>query len=104
MTEIYSYYKPAHGAYSRLDRFVLANDGTLDVRRAAYQVRLPSDHAPLLLEYEAHAPRPVILLWLMRPELLGDPEYRGDLQAAVNGYFSENWTTIRMRGIEWEAV
>ncbi|KAJ1082260.1 hypothetical protein NDU88_002428 [Pleurodeles waltl] len=40
----------------------------------------------------------------MQPELLGDPEYKGDLQAALNGYFSEIRTTTQMRDIEWEAL
>ncbi|KAJ1170451.1 hypothetical protein NDU88_002328 [Pleurodeles waltl] len=40
----------------------------------------------------------------MRPELPGDPEYMGDIQAALDGYFSVNWSTTRIRGIEWEAL
>ncbi|KAJ1157144.1 hypothetical protein NDU88_009859 [Pleurodeles waltl] len=40
----------------------------------------------------------------MRPELLGDPEYRGAIQAALNGYFSVSWSTIRTRCTEWDAL
>ncbi|KAJ1116941.1 hypothetical protein NDU88_005143 [Pleurodeles waltl] len=40
----------------------------------------------------------------MRPELFGDPEYKGDIQAALNGYFSVNWTTTRTRGMKWDAL
>ncbi|KAJ1131199.1 hypothetical protein NDU88_009538 [Pleurodeles waltl] len=40
----------------------------------------------------------------MRPELLGDHEYRHDIQEALNGYFGENWTTAQSRSIEWEAL
>ncbi|KAJ1204853.1 hypothetical protein NDU88_000291 [Pleurodeles waltl] len=40
----------------------------------------------------------------MWPELLGDPEYKRDIQVALNGYFIVNWTTARARGIEWEAL
>ncbi|KAJ1115762.1 hypothetical protein NDU88_003984 [Pleurodeles waltl] len=32
MHPTFSCYTPTHGAYSRLDRFLLASDGTLDVR------------------------------------------------------------------------
>ncbi|KAJ1151162.1 hypothetical protein NDU88_003949 [Pleurodeles waltl] len=35
----------------------------------------------------------------MRPELLGDPEYKGEV---LNGYFNVNWSTIRTRGIKSE--
>ncbi|KAJ1198815.1 hypothetical protein NDU88_002654 [Pleurodeles waltl] len=49
-------------------------------------------------------PRLAILLRRMWPELLGDPEYKRDLQATLNGYFSVNWTTTRTRSIEWEAL
>ncbi|KAJ1215633.1 hypothetical protein NDU88_003241 [Pleurodeles waltl] len=93
-----------HGAYSCLDRFLLANDGTLDVFWAIYQVRFLSYHAPLQLECGTHMPRPAIPLWRMRPELLGDLEYRRDIQEALNGYFDENWTTAQSRSIEWEAL
>ncbi|KAJ1119341.1 hypothetical protein NDU88_007527 [Pleurodeles waltl] len=50
------------------------------------------------------APRPAVPLWHMRPELLGDPEYRRDIQEALTGYFGGNWTTAQSRGIEWEAL
>ncbi|KAJ1110779.1 hypothetical protein NDU88_008125 [Pleurodeles waltl] len=40
----------------------------------------------------------------MRPELLGDHEYRRDIQEVLAGYFSENWTTAQSRGLEWEAL
>ncbi|KAJ1157745.1 hypothetical protein NDU88_010445 [Pleurodeles waltl] len=100
----FSCYTPTHGAFSRLDRFLLASNGTLDVRRADYQVRFLSDHSPLLLECGTHAPRPAIPLWRMRPELLGDLEYRRDIQEALTGYFGGNWTTAQSRGIEWEAL
>ncbi|KAJ1198477.1 hypothetical protein NDU88_002318 [Pleurodeles waltl] len=40
----------------------------------------------------------------MRPELLGDHEYRRDIQEALTGYFSENWTTAHSSGLEWEAL
>ncbi|KAJ1173880.1 hypothetical protein NDU88_005705 [Pleurodeles waltl] len=103
-SKVYSCYTPTNGAHSRLDRFLLANIGALDVRRVAYQVRFLSGHEPLLLECETHTPRPVIPLWKMRPELLRDPEYKGDIQAARDGYFSVNWYTIRTCGIEWEAL
>ncbi|KAJ1174746.1 hypothetical protein NDU88_000039 [Pleurodeles waltl] len=88
----------------RLDRFLLPNDGSLDVRRFVYQVRFSSGHAPLLLECETHIPKPAIPLWRLRPDLLGDPEYKQDLQGVLNGYFSENWGTAMIRGIEWEAL
>ncbi|KAJ1180800.1 hypothetical protein NDU88_006016 [Pleurodeles waltl] len=100
----FSCYTLTHGAYSRLDRFLLANDGTLDIRQADYQVRFLSDHAPLLLECDTHTPRLAILLWCMRPELLGDLEYRCDIQDTLNGYFGGNWTTGQSHGIEWEAL
>ncbi|KAJ1082847.1 hypothetical protein NDU88_003012 [Pleurodeles waltl] len=92
-SRIFSCYTPTHGAYSRLDRFLLANDGSLDVCRVAYQVWFLSDHTPLLLECETHVPKPVIPLWRLRPDLLGDPEYKQDVQGALNGYFSTNWGT-----------
>ncbi|KAJ1191943.1 hypothetical protein NDU88_001256 [Pleurodeles waltl] len=100
----FSCYTPTHGAYSRLDRFLLASGGALDVRRADYQVRFLSDNSPLLLECGTHAPRLAISLWRMRPELLGDLEYRRDIQEALIGYFGGNWTTAKSRGIEWEAL
>ncbi|KAJ1103950.1 hypothetical protein NDU88_001367 [Pleurodeles waltl] len=40
----------------------------------------------------------------MRPELLGDHEYRRDIQEVLAGYFIENWTTALGRGLEWEAL
>ncbi|KAJ1170710.1 hypothetical protein NDU88_002583 [Pleurodeles waltl] len=40
----------------------------------------------------------------MRPELLGDHEYRHDIQEVLAGYFSENWTTALSRGLEWETL
>ncbi|KAJ1173910.1 hypothetical protein NDU88_005734 [Pleurodeles waltl] len=40
----------------------------------------------------------------MRPELLGDHEYRYDIQDVLAGYFSKNWTTTLSRGLEWEAL
>ncbi|KAJ1123108.1 hypothetical protein NDU88_001581 [Pleurodeles waltl] len=101
-SRIFSCYTPTHGAYSRLDRFLLANDGLLDVRCVVYQVWFLSDHAPLLLECETHIPKPAIPLWRLRPDLLGDPEYKQDLRVVLNGYFSTNWGTAR--GIQWEAL
>ncbi|KAJ1092934.1 hypothetical protein NDU88_006044 [Pleurodeles waltl] len=99
-----SCYTPTHGAYSRLDRFPLANDGSLDIHRFVYQARFLSDHAPLLLECEMHMPRPAISLWRLRPDLLGDPEYKKDLQHVLVGYFHTNWGTAGIRGLEWEAL
>ncbi|KAJ1193410.1 hypothetical protein NDU88_002708 [Pleurodeles waltl] len=49
-------------------------------------------------------PRPVIPLWRMRPKLLGDLEYRRDIQETLAGYFGGNWTTAQSRGIEWKAL
>ncbi|KAJ1202527.1 hypothetical protein NDU88_006325 [Pleurodeles waltl] len=49
-------------------------------------------------------PRLAIPLWRMRLELLGDHEYKRDIQAALDGYFSGNWTTAQTRGIELEAL
>ncbi|KAJ1193947.1 hypothetical protein NDU88_003242 [Pleurodeles waltl] len=103
-SKIFSCYTPTHGAYSRLDRFLLANDGSLDIRQVVYQVRSLSDHAPLLLECETCIPKPAIPLWRQCPDLLGDPEYKQDLQGVLNGYFSANWGTATTRGIEWEAL
>ncbi|KAJ1128275.1 hypothetical protein NDU88_006654 [Pleurodeles waltl] len=103
-SRIFSCYTPTHGAYSRLDRFLLANDGSLDICRVVYQVRFLSDHAPLLLECETHIPKPAIALWLLRPDLLGDSEYKQDLQGVLNGYFSTNWGMATAQGIEWEAL
>ncbi|KAJ1084387.1 hypothetical protein NDU88_004536 [Pleurodeles waltl] len=68
------------------------------------RVRFLSDHGPLLLECGTHAPRPAVLLWRMRPELLGDLKYRRDIQEALTGYFARNWTTAKSCGIEWEAL
>ncbi|KAJ1184831.1 hypothetical protein NDU88_001628 [Pleurodeles waltl] len=62
VSKTYSFYTPAHGAYSMLDRILLANDGSLTVRRAAYQVRFLSDYAPLVLECETCPPRPAVPL------------------------------------------
>ncbi|KAJ1162824.1 hypothetical protein NDU88_003289 [Pleurodeles waltl] len=103
-SRIFSCYMPTHGAYSRLDRFLLANDGSLDAHHVAYQVRFLSDHAPLLLESETHIPKPVIPLWHLRPDLLGDPEYYQDRQGSLDGYFSTNWGTAMARGVKWEAL
>ncbi|KAJ1154853.1 hypothetical protein NDU88_007596 [Pleurodeles waltl] len=100
----FSCYTPTHGAYGSLDRFLLASDGTLDIRRADYQVRFLSDHSPLLLECGTHTPRPAITLWRMRPELLGDLEHRRYIQEALTGYFGGNWTIAQSRCIEWEAL
>ncbi|KAJ1156019.1 hypothetical protein NDU88_008744 [Pleurodeles waltl] len=103
-SRIFWCYTPTHGANSRLDRFLLANDGSIDIRRVAYQVWFLSDHAPLLLECETHIPKPVIPLWRLRPGLMGDPENKQDLQGVLNGYFSTNWGAAMARGIEWEAL
>ncbi|KAJ1194759.1 hypothetical protein NDU88_004045 [Pleurodeles waltl] len=103
-SKIFSCYTRTHGAYSRLDRFLLANDGSLDVRRVVYQVRFLTDHAPHLFECETHITKPAIPLWRLGPDLLGDPEYKQDLQGVLNGYFSTNWGTATARGIEWEAL
>ncbi|KAJ1198771.1 hypothetical protein NDU88_002610 [Pleurodeles waltl] len=100
----FSCYSPTHGAYSRLDRFLLGNDGSLDILRVGYQVRFLSNHYPLLLECGTHSPRLAIPLWRMQSELLGDHEYRHDIQEVLAGYFSENWTTALSRGLEWEAL
>ncbi|KAJ1189441.1 hypothetical protein NDU88_006186 [Pleurodeles waltl] len=104
LSRVFSCYSPIHGAYSRLDRFFLANDGSLDVRRVIYQACFLSDHAPLLLECATHIPRPAILLWRLRPDLLGNPEYKKDLQDVLVGYFHTNWGTEGTRGLEWEAL
>ncbi|KAJ1152068.1 hypothetical protein NDU88_004846 [Pleurodeles waltl] len=66
--------------------------------------RFSSDHAPLLLECETHILKPAIPLWRLRPDLLGDPKYKQDLQGVLNGYFSTNWDTGNALGIEWEAL
>ncbi|KAJ1167495.1 hypothetical protein NDU88_007886 [Pleurodeles waltl] len=102
-SKIYLCYIPTHGAYSHLDRFLLANDGSLDVR-LFIKIRFLSDHAPLLLECEIHIPKPAIPLWRLRPDLLGDPQYKKNFQSVLNGYFSTNWGTATARGIEWEAL
>ncbi|KAJ1213744.1 hypothetical protein NDU88_001375 [Pleurodeles waltl] len=101
-SKIFTCYTPTHRAYSCLNRFLLVNDESLDVRRVVYQVRFLSDHAPLLLECETHIPKPAIPLWRLRPDLLGDPEYKQDLQGVLNGYLSTNWGTAQ--SIEWEAL
>ncbi|KAJ1178079.1 hypothetical protein NDU88_003328 [Pleurodeles waltl] len=103
-SRVFSCYMPTHGAYSHLDRFLLANDGSLDVHRVVYQARFLSDHAPLLLECETHMPRPAIPLWRLCPDLLGDLEYKKDLQDVLVGYFHTNWGTAGTRGLEWEAL
>ncbi|KAJ1204668.1 hypothetical protein NDU88_000108 [Pleurodeles waltl] len=103
-SRVFSCYTPTHGAYSCLDKFLLANDGSLDVRRVVYQARFLSDHAPLLLECATHMPRPAIPLWRLRPDLLGDPEYKKDLQDALVGYFHTNWGKAGTRGLEWETL
>ncbi|KAJ1217095.1 hypothetical protein NDU88_004690 [Pleurodeles waltl] len=102
--KVFSCYTPTHGAYSHLDRFLLANDGSLDIRRVVYQIRFLSDHAPLFLECETHMPKPAIPLWRLRPDLLGDPEYKKDLQGVLDGYLSTNWGTATTRGLELEAL
>ncbi|KAJ1127523.1 hypothetical protein NDU88_005922 [Pleurodeles waltl] len=99
-----SCYTPTHGAFSRLDRFLLVNNRTLDIRQADYQVCFLLDHAPLLLECGTHTPRPAVPLRRMRPELLGDLEYRRDIQEALTSYFGGNLTTAQSRSIEWEAL
>ncbi|KAJ1206105.1 hypothetical protein NDU88_001514, partial [Pleurodeles waltl] len=101
---IFSCYTPTHGAYSRLDRFLLANDRSLDIRRVTYQVRFLSDNALFLLECETYVPKPAIPLSHLRPDLLSDPEYKQDLQGALNDYFSTNWGMASARGVEWEAL
>ncbi|KAJ1184759.1 hypothetical protein NDU88_001562 [Pleurodeles waltl] len=103
-SRVLSCYTPTHRAHSRLDKFLLANDGTLDVCRVVYEVLFLSDLAPLLLEFEAHIPKPAIPLCRLRPDLLGDLEYRKDLQDVLNGYFSANWGSATTRGIEWEVL
>ncbi|KAJ1145706.1 hypothetical protein NDU88_011991 [Pleurodeles waltl] len=40
-------------------------------------------------------------MWL---DVLGDHEYRNDIQEVLAGYFSENWTTAQSRSLEWEAL
>ncbi|KAJ1142643.1 hypothetical protein NDU88_008956 [Pleurodeles waltl] len=49
-------------------------------------------------------PRPAIPLWLLRPDLLGDPEYKKDLQGVLDGYLHTNWGTATTRGLELEAL
>ncbi|KAJ1116364.1 hypothetical protein NDU88_004579 [Pleurodeles waltl] len=103
-SKIFSCYTPTLGANSCLDRFLLDNDGSLDVRRVVYQVMFLSDHASLLLDCETHRPKHAIPLWRLCPDLLGDPEYKKDLQVALDGYFSTNCGTAMTRGLEWEAL
>ncbi|KAJ1127332.1 hypothetical protein NDU88_005735 [Pleurodeles waltl] len=103
-SRIFSCYTFTHEAYGCLDRFLLANDGSLDVRRVAYQVRFLSDHTPLLLECVTHLPKPAIPLWCRQPDLMGDQEYKKDIQGDLNGYFSTNWGTATARDSEWEAL
>ncbi|KAJ1157586.1 hypothetical protein NDU88_010292 [Pleurodeles waltl] len=43
-------------------------------------------------------------MWRLRPELLGDLEYKVDMWMALDGYFRTNWSTTRTRGTEWEAL
>ncbi|KAJ1217857.1 hypothetical protein NDU88_005444 [Pleurodeles waltl] len=49
-------------------------------------------------------PRPAIPLWRLHPDLLGDPEYKKDLQDVLVGSFHTNWDTAGTRGLEWEAL
>ncbi|KAJ1158339.1 hypothetical protein NDU88_011030 [Pleurodeles waltl] len=104
LSRVFSCYTPTHGAYSHLDQFLLAIDGSLDVCRVVYQARFLLDHTPLLLEYSMHIRRPAIALWRLRPDLLGNPEYKKDLQKVLVGYFHMNWGTAGTRGLEWEAL
>ncbi|KAJ1123022.1 hypothetical protein NDU88_001495 [Pleurodeles waltl] len=96
---------------SRRSRVIVRSDGTLSLERkrqereeAKLLVRFLSDHAPLLLECETHVPKPAIPLWRLRPDLLSDPEYKQDLQGALNGYFSNYWGTAATRGVKTEAL
>ncbi|KAJ1161423.1 hypothetical protein NDU88_001909, partial [Pleurodeles waltl] len=54
--------------------------------------------------FKTHTPRPTIRMWKLRPELLGDLEYKSDMRTALDGYFSVNSSTTRTLGIEWEAL
>ncbi|KAJ1120453.1 hypothetical protein NDU88_008622 [Pleurodeles waltl] len=47
-----------------------------------------SDHAPLLLECETHIPKPAIALCRLQPDLLGDPEYKQDLQEHLRAIYA----------------
>ncbi|KAJ1214121.1 hypothetical protein NDU88_001748 [Pleurodeles waltl] len=88
-------------------RVIVRSDGTLSMDRRRPErdeVGFMSDHAPLLLECGTHTSRPAGPLWRMRPELLGDLEYRHDIQEALTGYFGRNWTTAQSRGMGWEAL
>ncbi|KAJ1091818.1 hypothetical protein NDU88_004933 [Pleurodeles waltl] len=85
---MYSYYTSAHGEYSRLDRILLANDGSLTVPWAANQVRILSDHAPLVLECETCTPRPPVA---SASKTLGNPEYRINVLTVLQAYIRENW-------------
>ncbi|KAJ1117102.1 hypothetical protein NDU88_005302 [Pleurodeles waltl] len=95
---------PIRGIVLHLDRFLLADDGSLDVRRVVYQVRFLLGYAPLLLECEMHMPKPAIPLWHLHPVLLGDLEYKKDLQGVLDGYLLINWGTAATQGLEWEAL
>ncbi|KAJ1098291.1 hypothetical protein NDU88_003407 [Pleurodeles waltl] len=103
-SKVFLCYTPTNGAYSRLDKFLLANDGSMNVRRVVYRVWFLMDHAPLLLECETHMPKPAILLWRLRSDLLGDPEYKKDLQGVLDGYLRTNWGMATTRGLEWETL
>ncbi|KAJ1140885.1 hypothetical protein NDU88_007222 [Pleurodeles waltl] len=49
-------------------------------------------------------PRPAIPLWRLRPDILGDPEHKKDLQDVLVGYFHRNWSMAGTRGLEWEGL
>ncbi|KAJ1112927.1 hypothetical protein NDU88_001188 [Pleurodeles waltl] len=104
LPEYFFCYTPTLGAYSHLDQFLLAKDGSLEVRRVAYQVRFLSDHAPLILECETLVPKPPIPLWHLQPDLLGDPEYKQDLKGGQMCYSITNWGTATSQGVEWDAL
>ncbi|KAJ1137522.1 hypothetical protein NDU88_003920 [Pleurodeles waltl] len=104
VSKMYSFYTPAHGACSRLDRILLANNGSLTVRRAVYQVTILSDNVSLVLECETRAPRPAVPLWRRHPEMLVDSKYSIDVLAALQGYIRENLNMAQTRRIEREAL
>ncbi|KAJ1165485.1 hypothetical protein NDU88_005912 [Pleurodeles waltl] len=101
LSRVFSCYTPTHGAYRRLDRFLLANDGSLDVHelstRPGFCRTMPSLRK--LTSPDLRSP-----LWRLRPDFLGDPEYKTDLQDVLVGYFHTNWGTAGTRGLQWEAL
>ncbi|KAJ1125109.1 hypothetical protein NDU88_003547 [Pleurodeles waltl] len=70
----------------------------LPIRSGSYQTM------PLSFWNVKHVPKPAISLWRLWSDLLSDPKYKQDLQGALNGYFSTNWSTATARGVEWESL